>query len=237
MAKVKLFKPFDMFSGEIWWGNVKTANGSTIRIQDGSHVGIYKGDFSYEGSAVRGVVRAYEERMGNKKLVSVTGIDKDAAKIYRAVQLEADFDKAAKLTLSGNDKLVGSNGDDGLRGFAGRDVLKGKKGDDELAGNGGKDKLFGGAGDDTLNGGAGNDTLNGGAGSDTFVFDTRKGVDTIKDFRANDRIEIESSAFGDATEDDIRIARAGGVDSIFVDGDLVARVTGHDVTLDDFIFS
>lgn len=238
MARIKTFEPLNMFDRDIWFGRVETANGSTIRIKDGSHIGTYSGDFSYaSGGAVRGVLRAYEERMDGKTIVRVTDIDKNAAKIYRAVQIEADFDKAAKIALAGKDKLIGSKGDDGLRGFSGADVLKGKKGDDRLDGDGGKDKLIGGAGDDRLNGGAGDDTLKGGAGSDTFVFDTRKGADKVQDFQATDVIEIDSSAFGDAGAEDLRIVRSGDADLIYVDGDLVARVSGHGVTVDDIIFA
>ena len=56
----------------------------------------------------------------------------------------------------------------------------------------GNDRLDGRAGDDILIGGSGDDTLTGGNGSDVFRFYRSEGLstDTIKDFDANDSIEL-----------------------------------------------
>lgn len=255
MAKVKFFRPIDMFNTEVWWGFLDTANGSTIRIVDGSYAGTYSGSFSYgPGGSVSGVLRAYEERDGRSPVLTATDINKNAAKIYKAVQLQGDFDKAAKVGLSGADNIIGSKGADGIRGFAGSDIIKGKGGSDRIEGGGGKDSLYGnagndlldggngddllkgGGGNDTLIGGKGNDILKGGGGADTFLFDTRKGVDTIQNFQASDRIGVDSSAFGGADASDIYITSSGGVDQIYIGDNLIARATGHDVTESDFFF-
>ena len=68
-----------------------------------------------------------------------------------------------------------------------------------LFGNVGNNILSGGAGDDLLAGGLGVDTLIGGAGADRFRFaDTLGGgnVDTISDFAAGDRIQLDDAVFG-----------------------------------------
>lgn len=86
--------------------------------------------------------------------------------------------------LSGSDTITGTKYADTFWGAAGNDVLNGLAGNDTLTGNGGNDKLYGGTGNDILNGGEGKDVLSGQAGIDTFVFKTKYGTDTIKDFDA-----------------------------------------------------
>jgi Ca2+-binding RTX toxin-like protein len=60
--------------------------------------------------------------------------------------------------------LAGAGGDDTLNGRAGDDDLFGDLGDDSLVGDEGVDRLYGGGGNDVLYGGAGEDTLDGGTG-------------------------------------------------------------------------
>ena len=108
---------------------------------------------------------------------------------------------------SGNDELRGNGGDDILRGNSGSDDLNGGGGDDNLRGGGGDDILTGGNGNDTLvgnggddifTGGAGRDTFIGGNGADTFVIVEGRGLDTIRDFRQNDRLGLaEGIRFSD----------------------------------------
>ena len=86
--------------------------------------------------------------------------------------------------LTGNDTITGTNYADTFWGGKGNDTLNGLSGNDVLKGDAGNDKLYGGAGNDILDGGAGNDVLSGQSGSDTFVFKTKYGTDTIKDFAA-----------------------------------------------------
>lgn len=97
----------------------------------------------------------------------------------------------------GRDLLSGGPGRDRLNGMDGRDLLVGGIGDDLLQGGKGLDVLFGGSGRDTLrggdgvdflSGGRGDDLLQGGRGCDLFVLLLRRGVDTIRDFEAGDRL-------------------------------------------------
>jgi hypothetical protein len=92
-------------------------------------------------------------------------------------------------TFSEVENLKGSlTGADRLRGSNGANTLTGGGGDDILEGQGGSDRLIGGAG---------NDTLTGGAGGDRFLFYfPNEGLDTITDFGAGDRLMIEGGAFG-----------------------------------------
>ncbi|GAA6199962.1 hypothetical protein [Aquicoccus sp. SU-CL01552] len=115
----------------------------------------------------------------------------------------------ASATLTGDDRLSGSDGDDRIVALTGADVVKGRAGDDTLLGGAGRDRLKGNAGDDTLRGGpgrdilksgrdddrlfggahrdrldgqAGDDRLTGGGGADRFIFRDSGGQDTITDF-------------------------------------------------------
>ncbi len=120
-------------------------------------------------------------------------------------------------TLSGIEKLVGSDYGDTLTGDGGNNALNGLAGDDVLSGGAGRDWIVGGAGGDSLDGGAGsdwllggtgNDTLTGGDGIDHFVFiqsadPTQSDAgshDVVTDFSASvDLIRFEGTglSFGD----------------------------------------
>lgn len=102
---------------------------------------------------------------------------------------------------AGNDKLYGGAGNDLLYGNDGNDTVSGDSGNDSLSGGNGDDKLLGGTGKDILNGGAGKDILTGDTNIDTFVFKTKYGADTIKDFDAigNDHDIIDLSGLVSVT--------------------------------------
>ncbi|MEQ9665068.1 MAG: Ig-like domain-containing protein [Phycisphaerales bacterium] len=72
-------------------------------------------------------------------------------------------------SVSGIERVVGSDHDDVLTGGTGSDTLEGGAGDDTLAGGDGADTLVGGAGDDLFIA-DGTDSISGGSGSDTVTF-------------------------------------------------------------------
>ena len=98
----------------------------------------------------------------------------------------------------GNDQVFGGVGNDVLNGGRGNDSLLGEAGNDTLVGEDGNDELSGGEGNDLLLGGRGNDDLDGGAGSDKFMIARGDGVDTIKNFTAEDRIDLGAFNFASA---------------------------------------
>jgi RTX calcium-binding nonapeptide repeat (4 copies) len=98
----------------------------------------------------------------------------------------------------GNDEVFGGIGNDVLNGGRGNDSLFGEAGNDTLVGEDGNDELSGGEGNDLLLGGRGNDDLDGGAGSDKFMIARGDGVDTIKNFTAEDRIDLGAFNFASA---------------------------------------
>ena len=73
-------------------------------------------------------------------------------------------------TLSGIERLDGSNFADTLTGSGSDDTIFGNAGDDTIDGGAGVDTIDGGEGDDILRGGAGADILTGGAGLDTVDY-------------------------------------------------------------------
>lgn len=126
--------------------------------------------------------------------------------------------------------LNGNSSDNTLIGQGGDDVLKGRGGDDVLYGGASDDALWGNDGDDILYGGAGNDTMKGGDGRDTFVFDESAfdGVDTIRDMRSNDMIEIRDVLFGydpleDAITDFVQVTSSGEDTILSIDSDGAAN--------------
>jgi serralysin len=98
---------------------------------------------------------------------------------------------------SGNDRMIGNSADNRLIGNGGDDYILGGNGQDYLDGGNGRDNLDGGDGIDILTGGTGNDILMGGLGADRFQFNSKtEGVDTIRDFAADDKIGILATSFG-----------------------------------------
>ena len=89
-----------------------------------------------------------------------------------------------------DDLLDGGAGEDKIFGGDGADTLKGQQGNDVLEGGEGEDILWGNDGEDILNGNHGTDWIKGGAGKDLFILDSRDGVDTIADFRTNEKIDL-----------------------------------------------
>ncbi|WP_050771956.1 beta strand repeat-containing protein [Maritimibacter alkaliphilus] len=99
--------------------------------------------------------------------------------------------------------LIGRGGDDVLTGLGGRDKLRGDAGEDELYGGNERDVLEGGADDDILDGGDGDDRLTGGAGGDDI--DGGAGEDTALYTGSGSGVTISlaagSASGGDATGD------------------------------------
>lgn len=103
----------------------------------------------------------------------------------------------ARLSLDHTDFLVGK-GDTATFRSAGTtpDSTRATGQADTLKGTRGADRIDGKGGDDTLIGGRGDDRLTGGDGADSFVFDTKRGTDTITDFDPDiDKIVLDASTF------------------------------------------
>ncbi|WP_305462258.1 calcium-binding protein [Photobacterium leiognathi] len=98
-------------------------------------------------------------------------------------------------------------GIDKLFGDAGDDVIFGDSGSDILTGGTGNDLLFGQQGNDILISDAGSDHLWGGEGADEFKLDVlktdEKTVTEIKDFSADDKINLDSILGKDTTLDNL----------------------------------
>ena len=77
-------------------------------------------------------------------------------------------------------------------------VFHGSNKGESVTGGGAGDIIDGRGGKDLLDGGYGNDTLTGGDGKDTFFFRVRPDAgnrDTVTDFAAGDRIQLDGSTF------------------------------------------
>lgn len=136
--------------------------------------------------------------------------------------------------LSGEDLLRGGTGNDNLLGGMDRDRLFGGDGMDTLLGHQGSDLLAGGSGNDLLNGGTGNDilrgepgrdTLNGSSGGDLFVLSAGQGVDTITDFKIDQKDQIGLA--GGLTFGQLAINQGSGSNA----NDTVISVLGQDLAI------
>ena len=119
----------------------------------------------------------------------------------------------------GNDRFFGEGGGDTLYGNGGDDVIDGGEGDDFLGG---------GVGDDVLIGGTGDDNVGGSAGADIFVFAQGDGVDQVRDFSAEDRLNLSGHDLGGQTLD--QFARLDETGRLTLDfGDDVIAFNGLDL--------
>lgn len=112
---------------------------------------------------------------------------------------------------AGNDRVEGgTDGNDTLEGGPGNDEIIGGIGNDRLDGGSGADRLIGGDGNDRLIGGGQRDELRGGPGADRFVFTdySGRGVDQVRGFTSEDRLELSRAGFpGSARDGDIDLAQ------------------------------
>lgn len=152
------------------------------------------------------------------------------------------------LGQTGRDKIQGGAGADSIEGGSGKDAISGGTGNDFIHGGHGRDKINGQDGSDTIDGGIGNDRLTGGGSADTFQFSYDWGNDTITDFHANNKEDIDLSyngqifSFNDMITNHLR--DNGGNAEIFVGDDtiLLLGVSVSDIGVglayseNDFIF-
>ena len=157
------------------------------------------------------------------------GAGSDVIQGHTATRDEADYrDSSAAIVLTmGNDPLLpgygsardGWGGTDTLRSI---DDVQGSAFGDTIRMDGLVNHLYGHGGDDRLEGRGGNDLLDGGVGLDTVVLSGR---------RADYVVTAGGSLLGEATQWQLRDARAGSPDG--TDGLIdVERVQFADVTLD-----
>lgn len=196
------------------------ATSKSVKLYDNeSNYTLFSGSgirFKQSGGTLKdvtaGTVKGLDVVVSGAKLLSVTGLNLKASKIYD--YFEANNAKGAlNYLLSGHDKITGTKYADQLSGGAGNDVIKGGGGRDVLSGGAGRDTLDGGTGNDRLSGGSGNDKLFGGSGADLISGDSGKdilqggsGNDTLIGGSGNDTLK------GDAGSD--TLYGAGGRDTL-----------------------
>ncbi|SLN68147.1 Leukotoxin [Roseovarius litorisediminis] len=154
--------------------------------------------------------------------VSKDGLEISGSATETALKFGSVVEHASNFVMTSlNDSFVGNGMDEEVYGNGGDDVLIGRGGNDTLIGGDGNDWFQGGRGDDLLNGGAGDDVLKGGKGSDRFYFTAGSGNDVVKDFSAEDTLELDGflaanqsfvDAFGATETGELMITN--GVDTV-----------------------
>ncbi|MFT3975233.1 MAG: hypothetical protein QM699_17880 [Amaricoccus sp.] len=143
MAVLRAFRPLDM-DHVLPDAAPVTATGRIV-IDGGDLVTTLTGTIGDGRFGVHGTVTALAQTLAGAAVFEITGVERSARTILSIVAT-GDNDRLLAYTLSGDDRLVGSDGAD------------------HLAAMGGADTLLGGAGSDSLMGGSDNDTLSGGWG-------------------------------------------------------------------------
>jgi Ca2+-binding RTX toxin-like protein len=194
--------------------NYVTVTPDFVTLGDGSIMGMWSGDASWNGDGTDVLVRKYmAERIGTATDDVLTGA-RAATAFFAGDGADSMTGTALADVMdagSGNDTAIGMDGNDTISGGEGNDVLNGGAGDDQIAGDAGNDTISGGAGADTLTPGAGNDVVDGGDGSDLIVIDAARTVVTVRGPQSALTIEtpagvttvsnVEAFQFTDATLD------------------------------------
>ncbi|WP_137180895.1 calcium-binding protein [Roseomonas sp. AR75] len=121
----------------------------------------------------------------------ITGIDSIVANLETGLVVAQNGETD---TVSGIERLLGTEGADSLQGDGLNNTLQGGSGNDTMGGGAGNDSLWAMAGDDSLAGEAGNDTLQADAGQDTL--DGGDGNDSL--FGLDDADSIVGGAGNDS---------------------------------------
>ncbi len=118
----------------------------------------------------------------------VFGITSGSLKTFTAVSDGSVLVKATGLALKGTVLSDAIDSGNTVKFFeailSGNDTIKATNRADVIWGAAGNDTIYGLGGNDVIDGGTGRDILIGGQGTDTFVFKTKYGKDTIRDFDA-----------------------------------------------------
>ncbi|MEL6354940.1 MAG: DUF4347 domain-containing protein [Cyanobacteria bacterium J06627_28] len=130
-------------------------------------------------------------------------------------------------TISGFEKVFGSNHDDNLEGDEQNNMLWGRDGDDFLNGRGGRDLLRGGKGNNSIDGGDGIDTVDY-RDSKTGVFaDLQMGQGNAGPL-TNDMFFSIENVFGSAFDDELRGSEGNNFLSGFQGDDMLYGFDGND---------
>lgn len=167
MATLTAYKPTDLLSPTISYGEVTSYSSNHITISDGFDSGTYFGSFTFNSSGLAGgTITGYDFYDNGVLAVRVRNGSVNALTLD-AYLSDGNATGAYALAFRGNDSMFGSVGNDRLRGFNGNDVLNGGAGHDYLQGDAGTDRLNGGGGRDLMRW-DNSDTFDGGVGFDTL---------------------------------------------------------------------
>lgn len=140
MANVALSQAFDFRSAQDWSWMLRESNVTRISVADTTYRQTFGGDFPLAaGSSLNGKIASSSFFIKDALVVSITGLDHDAALLAPYVERKGDLRGLYEPFLAGNDSIGGSAGADGLMGFAGHDRIRGGGGDDWISGGSGSD--------------------------------------------------------------------------------------------------
>lgn len=148
MATVTCTQPQNMFSPDIWYGQVTSYSSNHVTISSGNSHATYYGSFWFNDYGLAGgTVTSYVQYLHGSLDYQATNVNLDAL----TVEAYLDSGNARGLqqyALAGSDTIYGSSGNDSIEGWSGNDYLYGQNGDDTLRGGMGNDYLDGGSGID-----------------------------------------------------------------------------------------
>lgn len=140
MANVALSQAFDFRSAQDWSWMLRETSVTRISVADTTYRQTFGGDFpQVSGSSLNGKIASSSFFIKDALVVSITGLDHDAALLAPYVERKGDLRGLYEPFLAGNDSIGGSAGADGLMGFAGHDRIRGGGDDDWISGGSGSD--------------------------------------------------------------------------------------------------
>jgi serralysin len=166
----------DVFTGGAGNDTIQGGNG-VDRMEGGAGDDVLAGGADIDTAMYRSATSAVTvnlaltgaQNTGGSGVDTLTGIERLTGSNF-SDSLTGNSDANVIYGANGNDTINGGAGMDRLQGDGGADILNGGDGNDVLVGVAGNDSLNGGDGFDRLYGGAGDDSLNGGTGYDILYY-------------------------------------------------------------------
>ncbi len=189
MAKMTIYKPFDMSNFTLPYGDVYYASDSRYEISYnyGEFIQL-RGDFYYYRDSVDdGYIDNIYYSIYNSGVFDISNMSINAYPVANNLR-DSYTDGFLSYVLDGNDSISGSNGRDIIDGFAGHDYIESHGGVDTVLGGSGNDRMYLGSGDDFGKGGAGNDYIDGGAGRDISYYGVNRSQASV--YREGNELKV-----------------------------------------------
>jgi hypothetical protein len=123
MATVQLLSSLNMLTASTWYGTIVAYNSAQIEIENGSLIGTYYGNFSYDTQGdVFGTLTGFTETYTGIPILSITGLNVSASTAEQLIQ-DNELQQLFQLALTGDDQFIVTPGTHVIDGYGGYNTV------------------------------------------------------------------------------------------------------------------